>query len=223
MTAPFAPLVSEQIWNRYPEYRALSIVVQGFRPATEARFSFETPQPPRWLEDHIEAWRSAFRVFGANPKKTPSSVESLWKRVRRDGALPTVEPLVDLYNALSIEFGAPFGGEDADCYAGVPRLDFADGTETFDTAHEGGPVVEHPEKGEVIWRDDLGVTCRRWNWRQCRRTALTGASKNLWFVIDRLPGMPIEDLHRAGEALNLRLRNICPRVDATTTLLEPST
>ena len=57
--------------------------------------------------------------------------------------------------------------------------------------------VAHPDAGEIIWRDDLGATCRRWNWRQCKRTAITGESTNLWFVIDRLPPMSIDDLQRA--------------------------
>lgn len=35
------------------------------------------------------------------------------------------------------------------------------------------PAVEHPRPGEVIWRDDAGVTCRQWNWRQCTRTRIT--------------------------------------------------
>ena len=38
---------------------------------------------------------------------------------------------------------------------------------------EGAPAQECPEAGEVIWRDDLGVTCRRWNWRQDVRSLVT--------------------------------------------------
>lgn len=45
--------------------------------------------------------------------------------------------------------------------------------ESFDTVAEGGAVVEHPETGEVVRVDDVGVTCRRRNWREARRTALT--------------------------------------------------
>jgi DNA/RNA-binding domain of Phe-tRNA-synthetase-like protein len=33
--------------------------------------------------------------------------------------------------------------------------------------------MDQPEPGEVIWRDDDGVTCRCWNWRQCVRTRIT--------------------------------------------------
>ena len=51
---------------------------------------------------------------------------------------------------------------------------------------EGAPVVESPEPGEVIWRDDLGVTCRRWNWRQGRRTAITATTTSAVFLLEGL-------------------------------------
>jgi len=172
--------------------------------------------------EHLEAWRAAFRAFGANPKKTPCSVEALWKRVEKSGGLPAINPVVDLYNALSIRFGACFGGEDLDRYAGSPRLVVARGDEPFDAVRDGVPVIEHPDAGEMVWRDDLGVTCRRWNWRQCKRTALGQDSRNLWFIIDRLPPMPIEELLRAGEELVAGLARISSGITHSVDLLEPA-
>jgi DNA/RNA-binding domain of Phe-tRNA-synthetase-like protein len=222
MTSAFLPVVAGEIWRQYPDYRALSVTVRGFRVSAQAVFDGGRPAPPAWMDSHIEAWRTAFRKFGANPKKTPCSVEALWKRLQKNGALPLIDSVVDLYNALSIRFGAPFGGEDAARYDGVPNLGLATGAEEFDTARDGVAVIEHPEPGEVIWRDERGVTCRRWNWRQCRRTALTEASQNLWFVIDRLAPMPVDELIRAGDELVLGLRRLSPGVDAVTSLLEPT-
>jgi DNA/RNA-binding domain of Phe-tRNA-synthetase-like protein len=53
-------------------------------------------------------------------------------------------------------------------------------------AKDGAPAVESPEPGEVIWRDDVAVTCRRWNWRQGRRTALTEATTSAVFLLEGL-------------------------------------
>jgi DNA/RNA-binding domain of Phe-tRNA-synthetase-like protein len=220
MTGAFQPRIAEEIWRRHPDYRALSVTARGFSVQAEPHVDLAALAPPSWMDAHLEAWRAAFRGFGANPKKTPSSVDSLWKRLQKDGSLPTIGPVVDLYNALSVRFGAPFGGEDADLYAGWPRLGFAAGSEAFDTTRNGAPVVENPDQGEVVWYDDNGITCRRWNWRQCRRTALSPASRNLWFVIDRLSPMPVEELLRAGEALVRGLREICSEVETSTSLLE---
>jgi DNA/RNA-binding domain of Phe-tRNA-synthetase-like protein len=214
-------MVDPEIWRRYPEYRALSVAVRDFGPADSGAIAMPAPQPPAWMTEHLEAWRAAFRAFGANPKKTPCSVEALWKRVEKSGSLPSIDPVVDLYNGLSVRFGACFGGEDADRYAGVPRLVLARGDEPFDTVRDGASVIEHPAAGEIVWRDDRGVTCRRWNWRQCKRTALDRDSRNLWFIIDRLPPMPIAELVRAGEELVAGLARVSPGIRHSIDLLEP--
>lgn len=219
-SAAFQPSVAAAVWREFPDYRALSVTARSFRSAATT-LSGSPLVPPAWMEGHLESWRVAFRRFGANPKKTPSSVEALWKRVSKSGVLPAIDPLVDLYNTLSIRFGAPFGGEDADCYESVPRLVLASGTEPFDTVRDGAPVTEYAEPGEIVWCDNRGVTCRRWNWRQCKRTALTARSTNLWFIIDRLPPMPVDGLFRAGEELEAGLRTICPEVETAISLLEP--
>ena len=63
---------------------------------------------------HIAAWRAAFSAFGAKPKRYPSSAEALITRVLKGQALPRVNALVDLYNAISVRHVVPLGGEDAD-------------------------------------------------------------------------------------------------------------
>lgn len=219
LDSSFRPHVLPVIWERFPSYRALSVTVKGYKPT----LPLVAPkiECAAWCEKHIEAWREAYRQFGATPKKTPPSLESLFKRYKRDGALPVINDLVDTYNALSLNWGAPFGGEDAAHYRGSPYLAVADGTEMFDTMRDGELVNESPDSGEVVWRDDMGVTCRRWNWRQCRRTGLTSNSQDLWFVIDRLAPMPIDDLIKAGGALRDSLLSASPHAQINLELLTP--
>jgi DNA/RNA-binding domain of Phe-tRNA-synthetase-like protein len=93
------------------------------------------------------------------------------------------------------------GGEDLDRYDGPPRLVRAQGDEVFDTVADGEPVLEHPEPGEVVWRDGVGVTCRRWNWRQGRRTALTDDTTATIFIFDALAPMTDDALHAAADDL----------------------
>jgi DNA/RNA-binding domain of Phe-tRNA-synthetase-like protein len=77
----------------------------------------------------------------------------------------------------------------------------ARGDEPFDTVANGAPLVEHPAPGEVVWVDDRGVTCRRWNWRQGTRTRLTEASTDVLFLLERLEPLPLETLDAAAEAI----------------------
>ena len=68
-----------------------------------------------------------------------------------------------------------------------------------------------------MWRDDLGVTCRRWNWRQGVRTRLDGGADQMWFILESLPEMPIEALHEAGDELanGLRAMMTDARIEST--------
>lgn len=104
-------------------------------------------------------------------------------------------------------------------YHGAPRLVRATGQETFDTVAGGEPVIEHPEPGEVVWCDEAGVTCRRWNWRQGRRTALTEDTTTALFILDALAPMTDEALHAAAEDLATRLADLGPDVRSARRLL----
>lgn len=77
----------------------------------------------------------------------------------------------------------------------------ATGEEDFDTMSSGEGVIEYPEPGEVVWRDDGGVTCRRWNWRQCRRTALTDETQSVYIVLDLLEPVSDDEANAAVDAL----------------------
>lgn len=168
-------------------------------------------------EPHVEAWREAYRGLGVNPKRARPSVDALLRRPE----LPGINRVVDAYNAISVRYGLPIGGEDLDAYDGPARLVRAAGDEDFDTVKNGEPVVEHPEPGEVVWRDDAGVTCRRWNWRQCTRTHITERTKNALFILERLEPYPLARLTAAGDELAALLRAITPEVAIATRLVGP--
>ena len=149
---------------------------------------------------HLLAWREAFRAFGAKPKRYQCSAEAL---IRRPDGLPSINRLVDLYNAVSVAHAVPVGGEDIDRVEGVVRLRFAGEDEAFD----GG---EGPKPGEVVWADSVGVTCRRWNWRQGVRTRLTESTRRAYFLFDALPVFDDASLAAAMDDLAARLREACP-------------
>ncbi len=168
------------------------------------------PAPPPWTEGHVEAWRTAYRAFGAKPQRTPCSAETLMMRAAKDHRLPTINSVVDLYNSISVRYAIPVGGEDIAAYVGSPRLTRATGCETFDTLKDGQPFVERVPSGEVVWTDDRGVTCRRWNWRQGIRTRIDLQTTRAWFVLERLDPMPLDAALGAAAALMEMLRLMSP-------------
>ncbi len=194
-----------------PDYRALVLAAEGLRPgpsdeASEKLLVSAEEGARAWLahtpveeHPHLAAWREAFRAFGAKPQRTRPSAEALLRRA--ETGLPRVDRLTDIYNAISVAHVLPLGGEDLDHYAGPARLVRATGEEGFGTTAGGEDVVEHCPPGEVVWRDDAGVTCRRWNWRQCTRTRLTLATTRAVFILDALGPLGDAELTAAGDAL----------------------
>jgi DNA/RNA-binding domain of Phe-tRNA-synthetase-like protein len=221
--------VAPDVLQLRPDYRVLVMVAEGLEPGLPDEISDELlaraeirariTLDGRAPEDvpQVADWRAAYRAFGAKPQRTRPSVEALLRRL--DTGLPRIDRLTDAYNAASIANLVPVGGEDLDQYKGPARLVRAAGDEDFDTVAHGEPAVEHPKPGEVIWRDDAGVTCRQWNWRQCTRTRMTPATTNAVFIIDGLAALECNSLTSAGNDLASSLMRLSPQAAIASRLI----
>lgn len=224
------PILDERIAAIAPGFRAVSVIVdakRGIRDGVEADLLAQACETilaggPAWAEAHLTSWQDAYLRFGAKPSRTPCSAQALRKRVLKDGRIPSINPVVDLYNAVSLRYCVPVGGENYDAYTGRPHLTIADGTELFDTVANGEAVVEHPAPGEVVWRDEVGVTCRRWNWRQGARTRLDATAGRMWFVLEALETMPEAALEEAGDMLVEGLQSLAPNCEVLRQRISPS-
>ncbi len=157
---------------------------------------------------HIAPWREAYRKFGAKPKDHPSSIENLVRRVLKGQPLPGINPLVDLYNTISLRHLVPVGGEDLDRITGDVLLAVA-GPDEPPALLLGEAEARPPKPGEVIYKDDLGAICRRWNWKEADRTKLTAATKRAFLVIEGLPPVGRVVIERACEELAALVREHC--------------
>lgn len=212
-----------------PDYRVLLLAADGIAPgpgdqasdallcAAEATAREALGGGPAEQLPHVAAWREAYRAFGAKPKRTRNSLEALLRRA--ESGLPRINRLTDLYNAVSVLHQIPVGGEDLTRYADPPRLVRAAGGELFGTVADGVAVTEHPEAGEVVWCDDAGVTCRRWNWRQARRTQLREDTSTALFIFDALDPVTGEALKAAADDLAARLARLGPDVRSARRLI----
>lgn len=169
---------------------------------------------------HISAWRNAYQTFGAKPKRHLNAVEALTSRILGSGELPDINPTVNAYNRVSLLHVLPIGGEDRDQLRSDLSLHFALGDEPFVTSRSGDAVVDQPDRGEVIWADSEGVTCRRWNWRQCHRTAITQRTTRAYFVFDVLPPFDLDCAHAAAQDLIEELSIFSPHLEPEITVLQ---
>jgi DNA/RNA-binding domain of Phe-tRNA-synthetase-like protein len=221
--------VEAAVFALRPDYRVLLIAVDGIVPgatdkSSEALLVKAESAARTVLSDvpaeelpHVAAWREAYRAFGAKPQRTRNSLEALLRRAV--SGMPRVNGLTDIYNALSVLHQIPLGGEDLNRYVGAPRLIRATGNEFFDTVSDGIEAVEHPEPGEVVWCDEAGVTCRRWNWRQGRRTQLRDDTAAALFIFDALGPVSDDALRAAADELVGHLTRLGPDVQVDQRLI----
>lgn len=154
----------------------------------------------------IKVWREAFQKF-KKKKGARSSIEALLKRINNGNHLGTINPLVDIYNSISLKYAMPCGGEDIDKFAGDIRLTKAVGNEDFVTL--GTDKSEPPYEGEIVYKDDEGAICRSFNWREAVRTMLTENTKNAFLCIELIDENRQEEFENAlNELANLVKENL---------------
>jgi DNA/RNA-binding domain of Phe-tRNA-synthetase-like protein len=211
--------VDDALFERFPDLAIGVVIAAGIdnRRHGEAAAAFLRKQIDAvrnaWSPDRLEAdpriaaWREAYRSFGAKPKKHRCSVENAIRTILDGGELPSINAAVDIYNAISLKHCVPAGGDDLDRVVGDIALTFAEGGERFVPLN--GTDSMPPKPGEVIYRDDEDVLCRRWNWRECDKSKMTDASRNLCLVVEGLPPVSAEEAGRISAELSDAVATIC--------------
>jgi DNA/RNA-binding domain of Phe-tRNA-synthetase-like protein len=167
----------------------------------EQRLAAGTWRPADESDPRIQAWHTAYRSFGTNPRRIRPSVDALGRRLAKTGSLPRINPAVDSYNAVSVRHGLPAGAFDLDHVTGDVAIRYADGSETFTPLGEPG-TVENPKAGEIVYADSTGVLTRHWNHRDAHRTRVTEDSAQVAFIFETL------DAPREGHLLATAARDL---------------
>lgn len=162
------------------------------------------PDDPISANPVVHAWREAYRKFKTK-KGARNAVENLLKRAKNDKGVGNINPVVDVYNSVSLEYAFPIAAEDLDNIVGDVHLTVAKGGEPFVPIGEDEPEEALP--GEVIYRDEQGVLSRCWAWRDSSRVEATDNTKNLLFYMENIQPDRKDDHTEAGEQLIKRFKD----------------
>jgi DNA/RNA-binding domain of Phe-tRNA-synthetase-like protein len=212
------------IWAEYPELVAGALFATGIHPdidtgAAVARYAAaamdrlvggsESDLP------EIQAWRRAFARMGLRPTQYRCASESLLRRLRKEGALPHIHPLVDLCNAISVAYAIPVAALDVDRITGRLEVRHAAGDERYLTF---GGEIEQPEPGEVTFVDAAGQAhARRWTNRQSGHSAVRKETGAVLIVAEAMHETARDDVPNLLTALTDELDEV-----QATALLTPA-
>lgn len=199
---------SDSIWRDFPELAAGALHVEGIRSdvsvadAVErfqaiARDVLATRTEGELAE--IQAWRRTFGKMGLKPTQYRCASEALLRRFRQEGNLPSIHPLIDLCNAVSLAFAIPIAVFDLSRVSGDLEVTRAKGNEVYATF---SGETEHPEPGEVIFRDAEGrAHARRWANRQSGHSAIRPQTTSALIVSEALHETATADVAELVAAL----------------------
>ena len=207
-------IVDENFWEIFPDAQISVLSVKGLNnqvdeskdPYFQDLINKASKKALAFIPDEaftqnqvIQEWREAFSQFKTK-KGARSSIEALLKRVSQGREFRPINPLVDLYNSISLTYALPCGGEDLAAIQGDLHLGKAKGGEAFFPlgAEEDAPAL--PE--EIIYYDEAGAVCRSLNWREAQRTMLTEATRDAVLVIEAINPSQKERALEAIEALS---------------------
>lgn len=208
-------IIHEEFWQLFPQAEIAVILAKGI-DNTEAAAEEIRPDIIELLEESnktaqqfltqevlsenkvVSVWREAYRKFKTK-KGVRCSIEALLKRVQKGKGVGPINPLVDLYNTVSLTYGLPCGGEDLDTFTGDLLLTKADGGERFLAL--GDEEYDNALPGEIIYKDDEEAVCRCWNWRDAQRTMLTEDTKNAFLIIESVDPKRSDILRAAAKEL----------------------
>jgi DNA/RNA-binding domain of Phe-tRNA-synthetase-like protein len=191
-------LTIAELTGRFPDFRVAAVVADGLvinidrsgalddriRTAEEACRARHAGMDLSAIPG-VAAWRRAYKGFGIKKTSYRSSVERLIKRVLAADSLPVINNFVDIYNAVSLEHGFCIGADDLDKIAPPVAFRFSRPGDSFlDMGAEAGDDPNDPPKeGEVVLADTGHVLCRRWNWRQDMRSAITPQTRRALITV----------------------------------------
>ena len=160
--------------------------------------------------EYVKIWRETYSKFGSKPSKYNSSIESLLKTILSDktgNQIRRINPLVDIYNLISIKHRIPAGGDDIEKISGNIQLTFADGNEKFRKLNSD--EYEIADENEVIYRDEEEVLCRRWNWRECDKSKLTEKTEKVCLFVEGVQLFPKNVINEIIDELAELIEKFC--------------
>lgn len=192
MPRQFEVSIHKKVSERYPSAAYLVLTVTGLDLSGSTPEFYEAIQEltsegvssnsEDQAAEQIEYWKSIYKEMGLSRAKGVSSFESLYKRARKSGQLPVINPFVDLYNSICLNTRTCIGAYDAAKLQSNIELRFVDSDqEMFPIGDSEGLLVK---RDSIAYYDEKGIICSYWNCRDANRTCIDSASRDIIVTID---------------------------------------
>jgi len=129
-------------------------------------------------------FRALHKSFEVPTRKLLSAAETLIRYVEKRGDIPRIGPLVDVYNAVSLETKLSLGAHDLDAVTGGISVRLTTGAERYHPVGAAEPEPVRPGEYGYIGGGGTGgdVICRL-EVRQSEKTKVTPATRGVFLIV----------------------------------------
>jgi len=200
--------ISQAIFDKFPQLKVGTLTINNYDNSkiddkvlekikiVEEQIRKEITKDKLAELEEVSTWRAAYSSFGAKPKKYKSSIEALLRRILEKESLPSINNLVNIYNLISIKYKLPLGADDLSLIDSDISLTFSNGEESFKAINSD--ETKNPTKGEIVYKMNNDILCRRWNWRESDLTKITKKTTKAIIYVESL----LQDESVINSALN---------------------
>jgi DNA/RNA-binding domain of Phe-tRNA-synthetase-like protein len=150
----------------------------------------------------ISEWRSIFKKTGKDPNRYRHSAEALYRRVKKQNYIQSINSATDLNNFLSLKYEIPLGIYDLSLVRG--KIEISIGNE--EEEYEGLNGRTNSLQQLIISSDELGGFGSPYV--DSVRSAITDSTKNALHLIYLRPSMTIEE----GQLLTESVMNMFTQI-----------
>lgn len=196
-------IIKDDVFQMFPELEIGVVTVRGIKNngmgksellEKVCRELYEKLLPLEEMHKDIKLYSQAMKKFKTK-KGAKASIEAMTARIKKGHILGSINPLVDIYNVISLSKLFTCGGEDLDKIQGDMVLCFAKGDESFIPL--GEEEEKPPKEGELIYRDNVGAVVRGWLWREADRTKITETTENALLYMELIDKERKEEFKKA--------------------------
>ncbi|QOR67206.1 hypothetical protein IM538_03400 [Cytobacillus suaedae] len=199
--------ISEEVKNLVPHFKVgiinySSITVSESPQMLKGRLQLFQESIYFGLEDKpvteiegIQEWRAIFKKVGTDPSRYRPSVEALYRRIKKQDYLHTINSAADLNNFFSLQYEVPIGIYDLDKINGVIELNVGKSGDEYTGIN--GRLINMENK--LLSSDETGPFGSPFV--DSDRTAVTEATKNAVQIIYLKPSLSVEQCEKLVQSL----------------------
>ncbi len=157
---------------------------------------FDLQDKPLIDVEGIKEWRQIFKKTGKDPNRYRHSAEALYRRIKKQNYLSTINSAIDLNNFFSLQYEVPIGIYNLDKLTGKEiQLKIASENETY----TGLNSRENSLENLIVSCDQKGAFGSPFV--DSDRAPVNNCTKNAIQIVYLKPSLPIEEANRLTDSL----------------------